>query len=152
MKTLKIMIHSAINIAKTLLTLSNPEYGDIISNLKLQKLLYYSQGLHIALSGEALFNDNIVAWQYGPVVENVYREFKVYGSGAIPVPENFDNSYLSDNQLEILKDVYGVFGQFSALKLMEMTHSEMPWKSTPINGIISTQNLLSHFSTLVKNG
>jgi uncharacterized phage-associated protein len=146
------MIHSAINIAKTLLTLSNPEYGDIISNLKLQKLLYYSQGLHIALSGEALFNDNIVAWQYGPVVENVYREFKVYGSGAIPVPENFDNSYLSDDQLEILKDVYGVFGQFSALKLMEMTHSEMPWKSTPINGIISTQTLLSHFSTLVKNG
>ncbi len=146
------MTHSAIDIAKTLLTLSNPEYGDIISNLKLQKLLYYSQGLHIALSGEALFNDNIVAWQYGPVVENVYREFKVYGSGAIPVPENFDNSYLSKNQLEILKDVYDVFGQFSALKLMEMTHSEMPWKNTPIKGIISTQNLLSHFSTLVKNG
>lgn len=145
------MAHSADKIAKTILTLSNPEYGDIISNLKLQKLLYYAQGFHLALHKKPLFNEEIVAWQYGPVVEKVYYDFKQHGAGAIPVPDNFDNSYLNDDELELLKEIYHVFGQFSALKLMEMTHEEVPWKNTPLNQIITEKLLQDYFSTQLKH-
>ena len=61
------MTYAANDIARYILTLSTPEVGDIISNLKLQKLLYYVQGFHLAIENEPLFMEDIQAWQYGPV-------------------------------------------------------------------------------------
>jgi uncharacterized phage-associated protein len=142
------MAHKAIDIAQTFLTFSNPEYGDFLSNLKIQKLLYYVQGLHLALYDKPLFDEPIVAWQYGPVVESVYQAFKKH-NGAIPIPENINNNYLTEEELDLVKEVYDVFGQFSATKLVEMTHSESPWRSTSIRSEISHEKLLQHFSTLV---
>jgi len=55
------MPHKAIDIANAVLCLSNPNIGDIVSNLKLQKLLYYIQGFHIAFFDEPLFDDTIEA-------------------------------------------------------------------------------------------
>ena len=144
------MTHEASDIAKTLLTFSNPEYGDFLSNLKLQKLLYYAQGLHLALYQTPLFEEPIMAWQYGPVVVNVYHEYKDY-PGAIPIPENFSNEYLDSKQLELIEEVYNVFGQFSAFKLVEMTHNEPPWKSTQINSQIPHHKLSRYFVTLVND-
>ena len=45
--------------------------GELVSNLKLQKLLYYVQGFHLAVFGEPLFEEEIEAWMYGPVVPSV---------------------------------------------------------------------------------
>src|SRR5271165_1232342 len=72
---------TALEVADVFLKLSQPEAGDTISNLKLQKLLYYVQGYHLAFYGSELFPDPIVAWQYGPVVEGVYHNFKRFGYG-----------------------------------------------------------------------
>ena len=143
------MPHKAIKIAHTFLTFIHQEYGDFLSNLKVQKLLYYAQGLHLALYQKPLFEEKIVAWQYGPVVEEVYHAFKNY-QGAIPTPDNIDNAYLSEQEFDLLKEVYDVFGQFSATKLVEMTHDESPWKTTTIRREISHQKLKQHFSTLVQ--
>jgi len=142
------MAHKAIEIAKTFLTLSNPEYGDFLSNLKLQKLLYYAQGLHLALYDRPLFEEPILSWQYGPVVKDVYHEYKDFEM-AIPVPKEFNYNYLTSEELDLIKDVYNVFGQFSAFKLVEMTHNEPPWKNTPINTEIRHHKLKQYFSTLV---
>ena len=144
------MAHSALNIAKTFLTFANSEYGDFLSNLKIQKLLYYAQGLHLALYHKPLFEEKIIAWQYGPVVEEVYRELKSY-QGAIPPFEDFNNDYLSSEELDLIKDVYDVFGQFSATKLVEMTHNESPWKNTVVRKEINHSKLKRHFLTLVQN-
>lgn len=144
------MPHSAKDIAKSFLTLTNPDYDDYLSNLKLQKLLYYAQGLHLSLYHKPLFQEDILAWQYGPVVPEVYREYRDY-RGAIPVPENFSNDYLQKEEFDLIQEVYQVFGQFSAFKLVEMTHNEPPWKTTSINGVISHQKLAGYFLTLVKD-
>ncbi len=58
--------------------------GELISNLKLQKLLYYAQGLHLALHDRPLFDASIVKWTHGPVVEDIYRRYKSHGSSGIP--------------------------------------------------------------------
>jgi len=137
-------------IADYLLSYSDPDIGDIISNMKLQKLIYYAQGFHLALYDVPLFEEPIVAWEHGPVVESVYHEYKAHGSNAIPIPENLDDTILSTEQKDLLKEVYEVYGQFSAWKLRNMTHSELPWLKTQQNEEINIDLMKSFFKTLVK--
>ena len=63
------------DVAKYFLSLSDDSSGDYISNLKLQKLLYYAQGFHLAIFNKPLFNEPIEAWAHGPVVGSSYRKY-----------------------------------------------------------------------------
>lgn len=137
------------DVAKYILSQSEPEIGDIISQLKLQKLLYYCQGFHLALEGEPLFSNPILAWDHGPVVREIYDQYRKYGSNAIPVESitRRDFNGLSKEQKGIIEEVYDVYGQFSAWKLRNMTHDEYPWASTGNNEIITQDKLKSYFKT-----
>ena len=138
---------SAVNVAYYFLCLPDENAGDLISNLKLQKLLYYAQGFHLALYGSRLFREDIRAWEHGPVVPDAYHEFKEFGANAIPAPEVMDFTIFDPETVELLDEVYAVYGQFSAWKLRNMTHEESPWKETPINEMISTQKMQEYFKT-----
>jgi uncharacterized phage-associated protein len=138
--------------AEYFLGVSEPEYGDIVSNLKLQKLVYYAQGFHLAIYDKPLFDEPIVKWEHGPVVESLYHEYKKYSSNAIPVPKAVDTSIFSDEQKELLNEVFEVYGQFSAWKLRCMTHEEPPWKQAPTNGIIDLELMKEYFKTQLANG
>lgn len=138
---------TALDVSKAFLLLSQPEIGDGITNLKIQKLLYYAQGLHLALYGKPFFNDAILAWKHGPVVESVYKNYKKYGAQIIDRPET--KSVLNDKQSEFVREIWKIFGQFSAWKLRDMTHSEMPWKETLQSSEISHEKMLSYFKTKI---
>ena len=135
------------NVAKWFLVRNKEEEAngaDGISNLKLQKLLYYAQGCTLALTGNSLFDDEIMAWKHGPVVESIYHKYKSFESGAI-TPEEFDVNSVNSEITGILEEVYQNFGQFSAWKLRNMTHEETPWKTTPINCVISPSIIKDYF-------
>lgn len=144
------MIH-AQDVANVFLRLSEPEVGDTITNLKIQKLVYYAQGFHLALFDSPLFDDHIKAWTHGPVVESLYHEYKQYGSSEIPIPTSPVNRRISKGQIELIQEVNIVYGQFSAWKLRDLTHSERPWVETPQNGIISQDLMKEFFKTKIKN-
>ena len=59
-----------------------------MTNMKLNKLLYYAQGIHLARTGHPLFRDQIEAWQHGPVVPSVYQQYKEFGAGPMPSTSN----------------------------------------------------------------
>ena len=139
---------SAKKVAEYFLSLSDEDLGDMISNLKLQKLCYYAQGFSLALYNKPLFKEEIVAWNHGPVVPELYREYKEYGANGIPVP-NVDLTKYTKEEKELMNEVYTVYGQFSAWKLVNMTHSEAPWNNTNINEVISHENMKTFFNTLV---
>jgi uncharacterized phage-associated protein len=144
------MIHDASEIAHVFLRLSHPECGDLISNLKLQRLLYYAQGFHLALYDAPLFSDPIEAWNYGPVVPSVYREYNHHGSGALPVEHSTDiHQHITDEQLNLIQEVYEVYGQYSGLKLMHITHQEDPWKTTTAGpgNVIDPEKMKRYFKT-----
>jgi len=139
---------SAFDVSHYLLTLQDDDAGDLISNLKLQKLLYYAQGLYLAMNEEALFPEKIYAWKHGPVVPDMYHFFKTYGANPIPKPNNFNFSVLNENQTEFLNEVYQVFGQFSAWKLRNMTHEEPPYKMAEASaGEITLGSMADYFKT-----
>jgi len=139
---------SCHQVAEYFLSLSDPETGDIISNLKLQKLVYYAQGFHLAIYDEPLFAERIEAWTHGPVVPDLYHIYKQHEAGCIPPPEAVDTSGFSDDQKELLKEVYEVYGQFSAWKLRNMTHEESPWAdAAEYQGTISHDVMKEYFKT-----
>lgn len=128
------------------LTQNNPEEN--LTNMKLQKILYYLQGYYLAIFNEPLFDDSIEAWKYGPVVCQEYHAFKGYGHNPIIVPESevsFD--YLTPIQKKFIIKVYSHFRQFSPIKLMELTHEELPWvEAYEAKEIISLEKLINFFS------
>jgi uncharacterized phage-associated protein len=136
-------------VAEYFLYLTDPDVGEIISNLKLQKLVYYAQGFHLAMHDSVLFHEPILAWEHGPVVESLYREYKQFGNQAIPPSETFDPSVFTDKQIALLKEVYEVYGQFSAWKLRNMTHSEKPWLETPKNQVINPELMRDFFKNYI---
>ena len=105
---------TCFDVADYFLSKTDEEAGDVISNLKLQKLVYYAQGFTLAVTGKPLFNEPIEAWQHGPVVPDLYHRYKDHGAYGIPAPTNVDFSKFSSEIKEILDEVYDVYGQFSA--------------------------------------
>ena len=99
---------SAQDVAKYFLTLVSEDEGDFLTNLKLQKLLYYAQGFSVAMLGSPLFSDKIEAWTYGPAVPNVYRTYKQYQNGPLPFPQNLDFSNYDPEIRALLDEVYTV--------------------------------------------
>ncbi|MEG1749423.1 MAG: DUF4065 domain-containing protein [Tannerellaceae bacterium] len=146
------MIHNVKDIAKKIIAQANPDCGDIMTNMKLQKLLYYMQGFHLAFFDEPLFHDEIEAWMYGPVVPAVYEEYKACGSAGLDLNPDEDILSLNEEEEDMFNQVYEAYGQFSALKLMNMTHAETPWKSTAVGygNVISKDKIKAYFSTQVE--
>ncbi len=99
-----------------------------VTNLKLQKLLYYAQGHHLGLSGTPMFSEPIQAWSHGPVVPAVYRTYKQFENGPVKsVDPNFTWAAFTDEDMEFLSTVWNTYGRYSAWQLRNMTHSERPW-------------------------
>ncbi len=119
--------YKALTIAKYFLSRSDKESGEIISNLKLQKLLYYAQGYYIGLNGSSnpLFSDTIYAWKHGPVTDIVYKHYKESGKNALP--EEKCPAIISEEDISFLDEIYRSYGRFSAWVLRDMTHREAPW-------------------------
>jgi uncharacterized phage-associated protein len=118
---------TAMDVAKFFIWKSaQSEGGAAVSNLKLQKLIYYAKGFYQALNDSALFPETLEAWLHGPVVPSVYHAFKAYGSGPIEVVD-FDSSKFNHDELLFLTEIWDLYGQFSAWRLREMSHSDKPW-------------------------
>jgi len=110
-----------------------------ITNLKLQKILYFAQAAYLTLNDQKLFSENIEAWQYGPVIPSVYRKYKKYGNQPIP---NTNKKISFDKDLCIFLDgIWELFGKYSAVELMNITHKHKPCKDAYSN---KTNNIISH--------
>jgi uncharacterized phage-associated protein len=139
---------TAHDVAKYFVSLVDEDAGDSISNLKVQKLLYYAQGFHLAVYDAPLFPEAIKAWAHGPVVPQVYHVYKEYGSSPIAVERVNLDEYPAPVR-ELLDEVWGVYGQFTASKLETMTHAEPPWLNTPQSEAIPHDLMAEFFKTLV---
>ncbi|MDU1122373.1 MAG: DUF4065 domain-containing protein [Dermabacter sp.] len=125
-----------------------------LSNLKLQKLLYYSQGHYLGEHKAPLFEDDIEAWAHGPVVRSVYHELKKFGNGPIDVdaalPTNFSWDDFRDVENDLMR-VWNTYGQYEAWALRNRTHRETPWASTFESGkkflVIPKDSMREYFET-----
>ena len=145
------MAYKALDIAKKLIRKADWDTangGDNMTNLRLQKLLYYEQGYHLAKFGTPLFDEPIEAWMYGPVVPIVYDHYKQYGSQILPVEK--DEIDLTDDEEDLFAEVFDAYRDFSTIGLMNLTHKERPWiNAVPHNKgtVISVSSMERFFKT-----
>jgi uncharacterized phage-associated protein len=104
-----------------------------MTNMKVQKLLYYSQSLHLALYDEPLFAEEIQAWRYGPVCPPAYRFYSEFEANQLPVPEQESLKDIPSEKKELLEKVWEFFGGYHAFGLSDMTHLEFPWQNARKN-------------------
>jgi uncharacterized phage-associated protein len=145
-------IRTASEIAQYFIV-SSQRKNKPISNLKLQKLLYYAQAWHLVLQDSPLFSDNIEAWVHGPVVRQVFRAYRSFGWR--PLEIDCKSTVDFDNQtMQHLNEVAAVYGKFDGIELERMTHSEAPWRDArgslapdePSNRVITHEAMKQFYS------
>ncbi len=138
-----------INIANQQ-TIEDPKTGEQISegitHLKLQKLLYFAQAAHLALFDTELFSDEILAWKYGPVVPSVYKEFAAHKAELIPFVETTHSTPPDVEQF--LKEVWKLFGKYSATELVNLSHQHTPWKECDQGAVIEKAVIRDFYKTV----
>lgn len=149
------MAEQAAQIAEYIIGFSQ-RHGDPISNLKLQKLLYYSQAWFLALFDTPLFNERIEAWVHGPVVPPVYGDFKAWSWTPIVTQFDPDGIQLPENVKAHVQEVLEVYGGMSAYQLEQLTHSEEPWLKArgntppdePSTAVISHDDMKAYYRSV----
>ncbi|MEL5898699.1 type II toxin-antitoxin system antitoxin SocA domain-containing protein [Clostridium sporogenes] len=135
-----------------------------ISNLKLQKILYYIQAAFLTNRKKPCFNEKIQNWRHGPVVPEVYREYKIYSNGNIndrqtgysefELDENLNlkinrKKYEENDMCEIDKNlinkVVDSYLDVEAWEMVKRTHEEDPWKYSCQDEEITLENIQKYF-------
>lgn len=108
------------------------ETGELLTNLKLQKLVYYTQAWHLAIFNKPLFSGTFEAWVHGPVLPSLYNEYKSFRWRPI-IKDEFDESKkieveaIFGKKTAFLENVIEEYFGLSGYELEKMTHSEDPW-------------------------
>ena len=117
---------SALDCANYLVFLMSDNCDDL-SDMKLNKLLYYAQGYSLRDRNKPLFNDAIEAWKHGPVISSVYYEYADSGNHIY----NYDSARLNnlnDDDKKLLFKIALNYGKYTASYLRTMTHRPgTPW-------------------------
>lgn len=105
--------------------------GDLMTNLRLQKLLYFAQGWHLQRYGRPLFDAAVEAWTYGPVVPSVYQIYKANGNRGIEGVEAPDDDAFTPDEFDLLMDVAREYFPYSTGYLVDLSHApDSPWRRT----------------------
>ena len=140
----------ALDVAKYICDFQAVEANLNISHLKLQKLVFYCQAFHLALHNQPLFPENVEAWTLGPVIKEIYQDYKIYGNSVISPSESLSedmDTNLNGDQIATISAVLSAYGHLSAPNLVEKTHRETPWKEAfqQGNGTIIEHNIMRDY-------
>jgi len=137
-----------------------------LTQINIQKLVYFAHGWHLAWSDKPLILDSIEAWQYGPVVRSLYSQFRRFGSDpitekamefgfssgkfvtSIPSIELTDEGVYARN---VVGAVWQQYGKLAPFKLVELTHAAgSPWERAYTEGrrLIGNEEIKEYFAEL----
>lgn len=147
---------TAYDVAKYFIFKAN-QVGSFLSNLKLQKLVYYAQAWYLANYKKPLFAEKFEAWIHGPVQPELYRKFKSFKWLPIDLEVNEVPASITKDITDFLDEVAEAYFKYDGLELEIMTHNELPWQEarkgiSPYefsNEIISEETMQIFYSGLL---
>lgn len=124
--------------------------GKEITNLLLQKVLYYVKGISNLFEGSTLIPEPCEAWKFGPVFPTVYAKYKDFGKQEITSNLSYDyvNTLITEDERKIVDYVLDTFGIYNAWFLKDLTHLEEPWKATNNGGAMDDALIYNYFERM----
>lgn len=120
---------NAYELANYLVYLTHDSFEDL-TNMKINKLLYFAQGHCLQKTGRPLFPDKIEAWRHGPIIEAVYQAYRKYGDSPISEYNPAILDQVSTAEKDLLFDIAREYGRYTASALRNLTHVvDGPWYS-----------------------
>lgn len=145
-------MHSATSVAEYILA-KYAEKDVSLSNLKLQKILYFLQAEFLVRTEKPLFLDEIVAWDIGPVVPSVYKKYRIFGGAGIPFRPKIAQFSFSRKEKAVIDEIVFSTLNYSASQLTEMTMHQKPWLDAYEHAVgteIPTEKIKNFFQELLK--
>lgn len=137
-------ILSALQVAKYIITRCNNNEKDI-TNLRLQKTLYYIQGYFYKRFAIPAFGEDFYNWQYGPVIQEVYFEYSNNRNSPIFEKDNDKCQIGNKEYRNLINQVLDACLEKTTTQLVNMTHNEAPWKETEKNDKIQKISIEKFF-------
>lgn len=156
-------MYNVLDICRYIINYSNSHLNGI-SNLKLQKILYFVQAYFLKMTKEPCFSENIEAWDFGPVVPTAYHNFKQFGALNIPSistyleydinniwgvkRKTFDENIINEEDKKRIDSILKMFRDYSATSLVDLTHNQAPWRKAYVpgmNNVITLESIRRYF-------
>ena len=124
------MSHDAKALANEIMWRGSRQHRSF-THLQIQKLIYYCHGWMLGIYDKPMIEQEIQAWEHGPVIEPLYRALKKHGSGPVRFIPGVRDEDFSPNESAVVDQVLRVYGHNSGVELSDMTHVEgSPWHQT----------------------
>ena len=119
--------HDARAVANVMIE-KGVESGHPLTPLQIIKLTYLCQAWMLGMFGKSIFEQRVEAWKYGPVVADVYHGVKRYVDQPVHEVMRARPAKFSNEETDVLGEVYRVYGSRSGGALSGRTHKEgTPW-------------------------
>lgn len=157
------MSYKALEVAQYIINRSI-EIGSPVTNLKLQKVLYYIQAAFLVEYSEPCFKERIEHWRHGPVVPKVYSEYKGYVDKKIIEEQEeclevfvdshgnlaakrleFNKNNFYEEDIVLMDKVIESYKDVEPWEMVDRTHEELPWRNTDSNEIITKSSIMEYF-------
>lgn len=125
-------MHSALSVANAFLDLADKE-GKNLTNMQVQKLVFFAHGVHLAAYNSPLISDKVKAWTFGPVIPPLYNRLKKYGNGNVTSKidlddEDHDDILTHPKAKSAIESVWRKYKGYSGSKLSAISHAKgSPW-------------------------
>lgn len=122
-------MYSALDVTRYIIWYCQ-EKSYAINNLKLQKILYFAQAQFLVFGkdNKPCFFEEIEAWKYGPVVPDIYRAYKIFGSAHIPCEDMMDDFDIDEPDKEMINGIVDRCNKYAAVRLIDISCKQAPWK------------------------
>lgn len=146
------MAHTAITVAAALLNKAN-EKGLVLTPMQLLKLVYIAHGWMLGLCSRPLIHEDVEAWQYGPVIPEVYHAVKHFRDSPVTSVAFAGPAPLDAEESDLIDQVLDIYGKKNGIALSSITHKpgtpwDKTWNSYGKNAKISNDLIESHYSDL----
>lgn len=141
-------MYNAVEVAEYVIRYCK-QHRYFVSNLKLQKILYFIQANFLVELQKSCFCEEIEAWDFGPVIPEVYKAYRMFGNASIPYLEKSEIfQSISEKDKKYMDEIIEKCSEYSTSELVAITHRQTPWMEAYqkyYHNIISKEAIRDYF-------
>lgn len=146
------MAHDARAVANVLIDRSLQDEKPL-TPLQIIKLVYFCHGWMLGLYGRPLVSQSVEAWQYGPVIADVYRQLRRWRDNPVKRRLRVSSESFDAQEEDIIRQVYEKYGVLDGIRLSQLTHAPgTPWAHVWFkagkNSVVPNNMIKEHYAEL----